>query len=156
MILVTVGMQLPFPRLVAAMDRLAPGLDEPVVAQVGPDRASYPNLDARARLTPAEFDAAARRARLLVGHAGIGTVLTARHLGKPLILFPRRRDLGEHRNDHQFATCRQLEGVRGLHVAWSEEDLARLVPAPQLVAASETPGPSHDALIGYLRDYIDQ
>ena len=35
MILVTVGMQLGFDRLVQAMDKLTPALSEPVVAQIG-------------------------------------------------------------------------------------------------------------------------
>lgn len=35
MILATVGMQLGFDRLIKAMDALAPGLGQPVIAQVG-------------------------------------------------------------------------------------------------------------------------
>ena len=76
---------------------------------------------------PEAFEAAFREARLIVGHAGIGTVLSAQRFRKPLILLPRRTALGEHRNDHQMATARQLDGRQGLTIAWEADALAALV-----------------------------
>ena len=47
MILVTVGTQLPFPRLIHHLDRLAPGLGRPILAQIGADPAQ-PGVDVTA------------------------------------------------------------------------------------------------------------
>lgn len=124
MILVTVGMQLGFDRLIAAMDRLAPSLGQPVIAQVGKGGYSPANMDTRISIAPAEFEALVAQASLIVSHAGIGTVLTAARMGKPVVLVPRRASLGEHRNDHQLATVRQLAGRPGIVVAEDESDLA--------------------------------
>ena len=53
---------------------------------------------------------------------------------------PRRASLGEHRNDHQLATARQLEARAGLAVAWEAEALARFLEpeAPVPVPGGDT------------------
>lgn len=141
MILVTTGTQLPFPRLIGEMDRLAGQLGFEVVAQTGDPEFRPDHLTAHAFLTPAEFDALFRRAQIVVAHAGIGTILSARRYGRPAILVPRRADLGEHRNDHQLATARAVEGKRGLYIAWEVTQIGPLLTGPALVPANETEGP---------------
>lgn len=156
MIFVTVGTQLPFPRLIDAMDALAPGLGEPVIAQAGAeaDPARWPALDMRARLAPASFEALFAEARAVVAHAGVGTILSAKRLRKPLIVLPRRAALKEHRNDHQLATARQVDRLPGIHVAWEAADLGALLARHDLEPASQSRGPSHDALIARLQAFI--
>lgn len=155
MIFVTTGTQLPFPRLIRAMNDLAPTLDEPIVAQIGPDDGAYPALEIVGHLSPAAFEEHFSNARAVVAHAGIGTILSAKRLGKPLILVPRRHDQGEHRNDHQMATAREVEGRTGLHIAWEIADLAPLLTGPPLAAAEDSPGAAHAALTGFLKAHID-
>jgi UDP-N-acetylglucosamine transferase subunit ALG13 len=123
-IIVTVGMQLGFDRLIEAMDRLAPALGMPVIAQTGKGRYQPRNMQARVKIAPAEFEAMMGEARLIVAHAGIGTVLTAARCAKPILLMPRRADLNEHRNDHQIATVGKLAGRPGILVAMDESELA--------------------------------
>lgn len=154
MIFATVGTQLPFPRLIAALDALAPDLGEEIVAQTGAVAETYGRIDQRAQLTPGEFDALADQARVLVGHAGIGTILTARRFARPLVLLPRRFDLGEHRNDHQSATARQVAHLPGMHVAWETADLGPLLARRDLVAAQAHESPAHAALIARLQAAI--
>ena len=158
-VFVTVGTQLAFPRLVDAMDALAPSLDRPVVAQVGPEAepGRWTNLEVAPFLDSAAFAALAARSAAIVGHAGIGTFLTARAHGVPAVLMPRRAALGEHRNEHQLATARRLEGRPGLAIAWEAEALAPLVRAAlggrPSATSPEGPG-SLDALIARLADEI--
>ena len=158
MIFATTGTQLVFPRLMAALDALAPGLGEPIVAQTGPEAGaatSYPNLTIRGLLAPADYDRIVAEARVIVAHAGIGTILTARQKMKPLILVPRRFDLGEHRNDHQLATARQVERLRGISIAWDVADLGPLLARTDLPAASDTDTGGHrELLTGFIRDWI--
>ena len=123
MIFVTVGMQLPFDRLIRAMDEIALDLSIPVIAQTGSGRFKPENMETHQSISPAEFDDLAKRASLIVSHAGIGTVLAARRLRKPLVLLPRQSRLGEHRNDHQLATANQLIGRPGIYVAMEVEEL---------------------------------
>jgi len=123
MILVTVGMQLGFDRLIRAMDMITPELGMQVVAQTGKGDFQPRHMEAHKRLDPQAFEALASDARVLVSHAGIGTVLTAARVKRPIVLFPRRADLKEHRNDHQLATVSQLRGRAGIFVAMDEEQL---------------------------------
>lgn len=127
MILVTVGMQLGFDRLIRAMDVLAPQLEMPVVAQTGKGQYRPINMEARDRISPDEFASLVEQARLVVSHAGIGTVLTAQRLATPVVLMPRRADRGEHRNDHQLATAKSLRGRPGILVANDETQLPETI-----------------------------
>lgn len=116
MILLTVGTQLPFDRLVSAIDQLAPELPEQVVGQVGKTRYVCKNIEAHADLSPLQFQKYIQECSVIVAHAGIGTLLNARKYDKPIILVPRRAVYGEHRNDHQVATCRSLQGRDGIAI----------------------------------------
>lgn len=154
MIFVTVGTQLPFPRLIDAMDALAPDLGEKIIAQIGPEPCVAQHLETHANLSPEAFGRLFTEARAIVAHAGIGTILSARRFGKPLILLPRRHALGEHRNDHQLATAGQVGALPGVHIAWEAGEIAPLLAAPDLAAASEAAHPNLDALIGRLSRFI--
>lgn len=155
MIFVTVGTQLPFPRLIDAMDRIAATADEKVVAQVGPEKGDWPNLEHSATLTPDQFEALFADARLIVAHAGIGTILSSKRHGKPLVVLPRRHALGEHRNDHQMATAKAIEALPGIHVAWEASDLAALAAASDLEPATDAPSPTGERLVARLAQFID-
>jgi UDP-N-acetylglucosamine transferase subunit ALG13 len=137
-ILLTVGTQLPFDRFVAIVDRLAPTLPEPVLAQVGHGIYRPRNMEWRRHIDPIEFEQCIEDCSFLISHAGIGTLVMAQKHRKPMILFPRRAALNEHRNDHQLATVRALDGRAGMRIAYDEDDLATLVAQPQ-----ETPVPAH-------------
>lgn len=156
MIFVTVGTQLSFPRLIDAVDALAPGLEDDVIAQVGPDSGGWSNIELAASLTPDRFEATFTTARLIVAHAGIGTILSAKRFKKPLILAPRRHALGEHRNDHQLATAKAVENLTGIYIAWEMDDLAALVRRTDLVAADDQPSATLSRLTGRLRRFIDE
>lgn len=153
MILVTVGTQLPFDRLIRAIDQIAPTLDEPVFAQVGKTDYVPKNMEWAPAIAPADFERQFAAASRVVAHAGIGGILTARRLGKPVILFPRRAEFGEHRNDHQLATAQHLADGRTILVAWTEDDLAELLSRDLAGEIRRDPTPQKlERLTGYLRD----
>jgi UDP-N-acetylglucosamine transferase subunit ALG13 len=157
-IVVTVGTQLPFDRLVAAIDALAPSLPMPVFAQIGAGSSYQPrNMRFAATLRAGEFDEILGSAKLIVSHAGIGTVLMAQKLAKPIVLFPRRAAHREHRNDHQLATIGQLRNRPGVTVAFEEAELADAIgkalaaPPPPPGIESAARSQLKDAIGSYLR-----
>lgn len=154
MIFVTVGTQLPFPRLLEAVDSYAAASGEEVVAQVGQDPESRSHVETHAMLLPVEFNELFLSARVIVAHAGIGTILSAKRYCRPLVVMPRRYALGEHRNDHQSATAKALAQMPGIHVAREAADLERLLSGPSLAPATNSPGPSHPALLEGLTQFI--
>ena len=128
MIFVTVGVQLPFDRLIRAIDVWAGArARSDVVAQVGASSYRPSNIRAKAQLSPDEFRAHVEEAKLVVAHAGMGSIITALEIGKPIIVLPRQAALNEHRNDHQLATARYMEEQNLVRVAKSEEHLVQLL-----------------------------
>lgn len=158
MIFVTTGTQLPFDRLIGAMNAIAGETGETIVAQSGPDTVSqtdrWSNLELHGRLPPARFEALFADARVVVGHAGVGTLLAAGKHQKPLILLPRRHALGEHRNDHQMATAQHVESLPGVHVAWEEEALRGFLARTDLTPVTLSESPRKASLIDGLRSFI--
>jgi UDP-N-acetylglucosamine transferase subunit ALG13 len=109
MIFVTVGVQLPFDRLVRAVDAWAgERMRSDVFAQIGPSQYRPQHIEFRAFVEPPEFRRLVECADAVVAHAGMGSIITALELAKPLIVMPRRAELGEHRNDHQLSTARHM------------------------------------------------
>ncbi len=155
MIFVTTGTQLPFTALVDAVASLAGSLNERIIAQVGPDKTYRPEIDSYDHLDPDRYEAFFARARVVVAHAGIGTVLSAIKHQKPLIIMPRRFELGEHRNDHQNATARELEGRKGIYVARTEAEIGKFLKRDDLEPPNQGSSPKSAQLIGYLQKYIE-
>ncbi len=158
MIFATVGTQLPFDRLLSALDMWASFHTEvPVVAQTGASTRRFRHLTCQPHLDQPGFAARMAEARVIVAHAGMGTILQAAEAGKPLILMPRRADLGEHRNDHQLATAAEMallsnvtvvEDATGLAIALSRALQKRDTSRP---VVSKTAQPQ---LIGAVQDFI--
>lgn len=155
MIFVTTGTQLPFPRMIDTVAGIAADLSEEIIAQVGPDTSAR-DFETHNTLAPAQFAEFFSRARVVVAHAGVGSILSARKFGKPVILVPRRHDLGEHRNDHQMATAAEVEGRTGIYVAWDEAQLRAHLASADLISASDGPLSAQALdLIAYLKTAVD-
>lgn len=157
MIFVTVGTQLPFDRLISAVDSWAVHHPEATVyAQIGPGCKSVPrHIEHAEFLSPEHADQLFRQANVIVSHAGMGSILTALKYRKPILVMPRRADLGEHRNDHQLATAKYLGNSPGVTVVWDEEQLTAMLNRHQSMRGgagiSEYATPE---LIAYLKTCI--
>lgn len=137
MILLSVGTQLPFDRLVSAVDNWAVGQPETeVVAQIGPSRLKPRALHAFDFMRHDEFRTLQAECSLMVSHAGMGSIITALEFGKPIIIFPRDHRLGEHRNGHQLATVAQFRQTSGVYVADDLEQLRALLEGHKLLQGS--------------------
>ena len=109
LIFVTVGTHTePFDRLVSRMDHLARETDEPTLMQIGCSKITPSNSEWKRFFTNAEYQAAFKAARVLVCHAGIGTLIQAANEHKPVLCVPRLRAYGEHWDDHQLDICERL------------------------------------------------
>ena len=125
MILVTVGTQIPFDRLVNYVDQWASKTEEKqdIVAQVGGSGFQSKHILVVQSVEPEQLEKYITECDFIVSHAGMGSILTALRVKKPIILFPRKASLGEHRNDHQLATARSFSNVEGVYVAYDKEQL---------------------------------
>jgi UDP-N-acetylglucosamine transferase subunit ALG13 len=138
-IFVTVGSDVPFSRLVKHVDLWSDShRGERVFAQVGRlEPTDYvPKSMEWTEMIPADqFDCHCAEARLIIAHAGMGSIISALSAGKPIVVLPRSGPLMETRNDHQFATAKRFADRPGIFVAWTEGDLANAIG--QAMASTE-------------------
>jgi UDP-N-acetylglucosamine transferase subunit ALG13 len=154
-ILVTIGTQLPFDRLIKATDEIAAHSGEGYFAQIGNTTYEPKHMEHVRTIAPQRFNASFAAARAIVAHAGIGTVLSAQKLRKPLIIMPREARFREHRNDHPLATCAQLERTPGIYVVRTAEDLAETLARADLEPCSaEAALERRAAFVSELRTFI--
>ncbi len=127
MIFVTVGTQLPFDRLVRAVDMWAAAHpDIPVRAQtgkIGADGYHPQHMQSDATIPPMDYDRLCSEAQLIVAHAGTGSLIKAQTLGRPILAMPRVAALEEHRNDHQRATATHFSGRGGIFIAHEADEV---------------------------------
>jgi UDP-N-acetylglucosamine transferase subunit ALG13 len=158
MIFVTVGTQLPFDRLVGAVNDWAtenPG--QTVLAQTGLGRDDYAALTCQSNLDQTEFRAALEAADVVVAHAGMGSILMAAEAGKPIIIMPRRADMAEHRNDHQRDTAAKMASLSNVHVVETADELSAALTrilSQGAARQSTLTATAQPQLLATLRDFI--
>jgi UDP-N-acetylglucosamine transferase subunit ALG13 len=156
LIFTTIGTQLPFDRLIQGVDRWAKNNPEQhVFAQIGPDGAIPTHIGWERTLTPKTFQELINECSCVVSHAGMGTILSAMELGKPIIVMPRRADLNEHRNDHQLATVEKMGRFDLVHVARDDDELWDcLESAATLKGGRKLSSDASPQLIEALRSFV--
>ncbi len=135
-IFVTVGSALPFDRLISEMDKWsAEHPDADVFAQIGDGKYLPKNMQYKRIISPDEFRQRSEGADVIVAHAGMGSVITASELGKPIVLLPRLASAREHTTDHQLHTAGWLRGKQSIFVADTNDNLGDMIEAALLTAA---------------------
>lgn len=155
MIFATTGTQLPFDRFIRILDEVAPQLDEEIVAQVCHGTFQPRHIRTVEFLPPDEFDKLFSQARLIVSHAGMGTILSALQQRKPIIIFPRNASLGEHRNDHQLATVNKMRELRALYIATDGDELKSLLLRQDLRPRCTIGSTASESLLRSITDFIE-
>lgn len=157
MILVTVGAQMPFPRLVDAVDEWASqNPDVEVLAQISSQDPPPRHLTHVELLSPDELRARIAAAEVVVAHAGMGTIITCLELGTPLIVLAREGKRRETRNDHQRATVEHFGTKPGIWAADDTAHLARLLDERDQLRSGATEAPATSApLLDTIRRFID-
>jgi beta-1,4-N-acetylglucosaminyltransferase len=148
LIFVTVGTT-DFDPLVQAMDHLAPGLGEEVVAQIG--RGKYEPRNVRfVRLVPS-LDSYYREASLVISHGGMATLMEAAGLGKPLVAVSNPELYDRHQDD--LLGYMEREG----HLLWCR-DIAELAEsirrARTMIFRPYQPPPTRVHIV--IREYLEK
>lgn len=111
MIFLTVGTLLPFDRLVMAVDdAVGRGLiTEEIIAQIGVGAKRPKNFASSETLDKDEYDSLVANSSAMISHAGMGAILAALNMKKPLLVMPRLHKFREIINDHQLLTAEKFE-----------------------------------------------
>lgn len=157
MIFVTVGSQGPFDRLIRTVDEWASlrGRSD-VFAQIGNTKYVPKHIQFTGFVEPPKFTSLVQQARVVVAHAGIGSILSALELGKQIVVMPRRAKFREQRNDHQVSTAKHFGSQGRVIVADDEQtfpdrlDFALTQANPGRISLEASP-----MLIAALRSFLD-
>lgn len=151
MIFVTLGTQgFSFDRLLRGLEGLPSG--EELVVQGGASSLRPPGALWFDFLEYAELVAHVRLARVVVSHAGVGTVLTAVREGKRPVVVPRLHRYAEAVDDHQLAFGKRLAQAGLVTLV---EDPARLVDAIAVAHDPPRPPAVSGGLVADLRAYLE-
>lgn len=159
MIFVTIGSLLPFDRLIKAVDEAIPSFPgETFRAQIGDGAYTPRNMPYDRMLSAKAFGDSVRSAKLIVAHAGMGSLISAAEAAKPIVAMPRRLAFDEISTDHQIATARRMGQRAGLYLAMDETELpGQIAKALADSARGEllsTDAP--EAFLQRIRDFIHQ
>lgn len=156
MIFATVGTQLPFDRLIESLDKWARKRSNSICfAQTGGAGAVPRHMNYAAHLTPSQFATHVAGCKVIVSHAGMGTILTALSFKKPIIIMPRLAAYGEHRNDHQLATVESLYGRAGIYTALDQDALHdQLNHLSELTGAAAASDCASPELLNAVRTFV--
>jgi len=151
----TVGtMFLDFPRLIHKMDAIAQETGERVIIQVGlgntvPKFCEYFDFKPRQ-----EVLALQREARLIVCHAGIGSVIDALEVRRPLVVVPRLKRFNEHMSDHQLDIAQAVQRRGWGRMVCDIDDLAGACAHPP--AVPEVYRPARHRLVAAVREMVER
>lgn len=152
MIFVTIGVMYGFERLVRKMDEIAGEITEEVVMQIGetaykPKYSKYFNYVSRE-----EMENFYKTARVVVGHAGVGTITKALEYGKPVIFVPRIKKYKETINDHQLEIAQELESEGAGTIVYEVENLKAALETVKKDRIYQV----ENSLVERLKEYLDQ
>jgi UDP-N-acetylglucosamine transferase subunit ALG13 len=153
MILVATGTTAwPFDRLVRAVERFE--LDESIVVQHGASSIRPAGTTCLDYVSFERFVELVQEARIVVTHAGVGSILVALMNGKRPWVVPRRACFGEAVDDHQLELGRRLSNLGALTLV---EDPSKLSEALASVPVLEGLPLSGEAgsLVPDLRAYLE-
>lgn len=156
LIFVTTGTQFAFDRLISQVNEWAGEKKSiRVIAQTANSEKSFDNIETVDFLTPKEYSSYIEQSKVIVGHAGMGTIITGFEQKKPLILMARKYEFGEHRNNHQQSTVDKFTNTKGIYIANDEKQLLTLLQNYQkLDYARESDTKNKERLIEFLSNEI--
>ena len=155
MIFLTVGTQLPFDRFVALVDTWAeanPHME--IFAQIGHGDYQPKHMKYCAFLDEQSYKREFKKASIVLAHAAMGSIITSLMEAKPVLVFPRIAALGEHRNEHQLATCRNFEKLDGCYVSYDKEQLFATLDDITTLRAGSLGQYANPALLNSIDNFI--
>ena len=158
MIFVTAGTErFPFNRLIRAVDELQESLGgEPVFMQTG--TSTYkPSCPYEPFLSYHVFNRKITEARIVIGHAGAGTLFMCANLNKVPVMLARNSALGEHVDNHQQMLAKNMAAQGRIILAQSEHELPELVLRyDELALGSANTHATESTLMLHLKEILRQ
>jgi UDP-N-acetylglucosamine transferase subunit ALG13 len=139
-----------FIRLIKEMDRIAKNIDEEVIIQISTNEYEPKNSKYFRFASNEKIDQLYTNARVVVSHAGVGCIISALRHNKPNIVVPRRKEFGEHFDDHQIEIAKEMEKEGRIIVVWDLDYLEKIINNVNTFSNV----PQNKNLVTYLKTYL--
>lgn len=155
-ILIVVGTQEPFDRMIRAIDKWAKKHTEHTIfAQISNAQYEPKFFEFTDFIAPDLFDLRFNEADLIISHAGMGTIISALAGGKPIIVMPRLAANLEHRNDHQVDTAKSFEELGFVKAVYNDQEMHEALNSAQNLKVAKKIGPNASLeLIKTIQNFI--
>ncbi|WP_448041512.1 glycosyltransferase [Bradyrhizobium liaoningense] len=112
---------------------------------------------ARAFVADKDLDDAILKSDLVISHAGVGSIIKANQLNRPLILLPRLQKYGEHFDDHQLQIAQVVRHISGITVCGDSEEDFRTTVIHSLAEPPDVESTlGGDELPAYLKGWVER
>ena len=142
-----------FNRLIEAVDKIAERMDEEIIMQIGESTCTPKNAKYFRYTSSDEIEHLYKASRIVICHAGVGSILTALKFNKLIIIVPRRKIFGEHIDDHQIEIANKLKGTCGIKVVYDLETLEDAIEKSNDICSVQI-DENHGELVIKLKAYI--
>ena len=130
MILVLLGTQSNnFLRLIKAVEENIKNgiIKDQVVVQSGHTKYESKNMEIIQMMSQEELEEKIKKAKIVITHGGVGSILTCIKLGKKVIAVPRLKKYKEHVNDHQLQIVNSFEELGYIKKVINIEELSEQI-----------------------------
>ncbi len=130
MIFVTVGThEQPFNRLIEEINKLLEKelIKEEIFMQVGYNYDILPICKHKKILSKSEVDSFMRKARIIITHGGLSSIIESLMVNKSPIVVPRQKIFGDHVDDHQVISTRKFEKERRIIAVYNINKLGEKI-----------------------------
>jgi len=155
MIFLTVGTHyLGFERLIKKVDQISKNIDEEIIAQIGNTKYIPKNIKYFRFTNEEKLEDIYENARVIISHAGAGTILTIFQHKKIAIIVPRLKKYNEHIDNHQTELADVLKKEKKAIVVYNIEKLENAIKETEKINFKNTEG--KQKLVNFLKKYIER
>ena len=121
-----------FQRLVNIIPKIINFVPKPITLQYGYSKIESLNISdnillKKNFLSNDEYYHLCQKAKIIISHAGVGTIINSNLCNKRPIIVPRMQKFLEHVNDHQVDVCRKLENSQKAFVIYDVNDIIKFL-----------------------------
>lgn len=130
-------------------------LTDEIYAQIGNSTYKPRHYAYKEFMDKKEFDATIAKADLVIAHSGVGTIITAIHAKKPVVVFPRLAKYKEHVDDHQLDIARAFEMKKYVLCCYENDDLLEKINKCKDFQFDEYVS-QQKQIIGIIKNFLDE
>lgn len=130
-------------------------ITDEIYAQIGNSTYKPQNYSYKDFFDKKEFDETIGKADVVIAHSGVGTIITAIHAKKPVVVFPRLAKYKEHVDDHQLEIAKAFEMKKYVLCCYENDELLDIINKSKNYVFDEYVS-QQKQIIGLIRDFMNE